>query len=315
MNFKLKLAFLSFIIFSATINVFSQEKESAVKINYQVNTNKSVDFNFEKTDEGTYTVMITFSSLTNTMGSNVQIVTVKGFGGRATTLTPTNKEQGVGFSYTYSYIRGKLNPKFNKDFVYLLPCKNGGKVKVGEASFVGATYFGNTTPDDWKVYRFYTKTEDTVTVVRKGIVVDIVGSNDTDGSEAIAFTSKTNSITVEHIDGTLATYTGFKKASIGVKVGQTVYPGTALGLNTKTNGNAVYGISLMLTYLKSTDFGNLKNRSLSSSKSFYGFITPHFCTNESADVTLISQQDYTSTYNPEIIKKEFSKKELKMNLK
>ncbi|MBC6112307.1 hypothetical protein ACFOG5_19695 [Pedobacter fastidiosus] len=313
MKIKLKLAIIGLMAYCSSQSANAQE--GSVKVTQRENTNKTVDFSFDKTDPGTYTVIMKFSNLTNTYGQNEQLFTIKGYSGRLTSLTPTNKEQGIGYSYNYSYIKGKLKPKYDPNFLYLLPCKNGSKLFVAESSFVNATYFGNTTPDDWKVYTFFTKEEDTVTAVRKGIVINVIDLYETNSSEGVAFSSRTNEITIEHADGTLATYRGFKKGSTLVKIGQTVFPGNTLGINTKMYNNTRYSISLMVSYLKSADFESTKNKTLATTKSLYGFITPHFQTAEGSDVILIPQKEYTALCNPEIIKKEFSKKELKQEIK
>jgi hypothetical protein len=285
-------------------------QDAPVKVNYVIASNKNVDFSFEKADPGTYTVVLKFNNLTNTYDVGRQEYEAKGYIGRLTTLSPTNKEQGVGFSYSYSYIRGKFKPKYDPDFIYLLPCKKGNKVKATESTFINATYFGSTTPDDWKVYRFYTDAEDTVTAVRKGTVVAVKDLYET-AEGGVAYTSSTNELIIEHADGTLATYRGFKKGSFRVQVGQTVFPGTVLGVNSKSAANGRPGIALLITYLKSSDFEGGRNQNVTNSKSFYGFITPKFYTADNPAATLVAQQDYVSAITPEIIRKEFTKKELK----
>ena len=306
--------FKSFIIFIIVgcyaANVRAQE--SLIQVTYKVNTNKSVDFSFVKPDPGTLTVVLTFTNLTNTYESEQSTLSARDYSGNLKTLTPSNKEQGVGFSYKYSYIRGKLNPKYNADFVYLLPFKKGTKVKAVESNFVNATYFGSTTPDDWKVYRFFTQAEDTVTAIRKGLVVSIKDLYETNASADVAYTSKTNELIIEHADGTLATYRGFKKGSIAVKVGQMVFPGTPIAIAAKAGSSGRSSIALLITYLKSAEFGTTDNQSFKTSKSYYGFITPKFCTTENVATVLVAQQEHTANDSPEIIRKEFTKKELKL---
>jgi hypothetical protein len=172
-------------------------------------------------------------------------------------------------------------------------------------------YFGNVTPEDWKVYRFYTKQEDTVIAVRKGLVVDIKDLYETSNSANIAYTNKINEITIEHEDGTLATYRGIKKGSVKVKVGQTVFPATTLGLNILQGSTNQFSISLLITYLNSIEFQDPKNQTVKNSNSLYGFITPHFYTLESNNAILKNNQIYTSVQTPEIINKEMTKRELK----
>lgn len=226
-------------------------------------------------------------------------------------MNPTNKEQGIGYSLSYSYIRGKLKPKYDPEFVYILPYKNGTKVEAAESGFANAQYFGSTTPADWKSYRFYTKTEDTITAVRKGTVVDLKDLYESESKEGISFTTMVNLLTIEHADGTLATYRGFKKGSFAIKVGDVVFPGTKLGVNSKSSATSPYNVSLMLYYLKSDDIESTKDKNVKTDKSLYGFITAKFHTAENPSLFLVPQQEYTVAASPEIIQKEFTKKELK----
>ncbi|QJD96717.1 M23 family metallopeptidase [Mucilaginibacter robiniae] len=303
-----KLAFLS-----ALISLKSIAQESTLKISYKVNDNRSVDFTYNKTDLGTFTVVLNFSNLSNTLtSSGEQTLNVKGYSGNLFTLTPSNKDQGIGFSYNYSYIRGKLKPKYDTDFIYLLPFKGGTHVQAFESNFVNAMYFGNTTPDDWKFYRFNTNHEDTVTAVRKGMVVSVKDIYESNEKVDLAYKSTLNEVVIEHADGTLATYQGFKKGSIVVREGQIVYPGTLLGIDSKYSVNGQYNIALCITYLKSADFESNRNKTLQTTKSLYGFVTPKFYTNENANLVLVPQQYYTAGSTPEILKKELTKKELKI---
>jgi hypothetical protein len=284
-------------------NATAQVKELEVKT--KINTDRSVDFSVDKHASGTYTLVLNFRELTNTTGISEPVYKIKNSTNSFLKLSPLSADQNIGLSYTYRYIRGELKPKYNALFLYAMPYSNGKKVRVAESSFVNATYFGSTTPDDWKVYRFYTEKADTVTSVRKGTVVSVSDLYDQDNKD-IAYTSKVNAVIIEHADGSLATYRGFKKG-IFVKEGQTVFPGTALGINSMTNDR--FNISLMLTYLKSVDFESPKN--LKESKSLYGFITPYFCTVENLNGILNTQKYYTALITPEIIQKEMTKKEIK----
>ena len=302
---SLSLALLFICLFCLNISANAQEKE--LQVVTKTNGDKSVSFTAEKRSPGTYTIVMNFRDLTNASGVGNPIYEVKYLSDNFLTLNPTDKTKGIGYGYSYSYIRGELKPKINAQFLYTLPYAKGKKVRVAEAGFLNATYFGSTTPEDWKSYRFYTEQADTVTAVRKGIVVSVSDVYDQDTKD-IKYTSKVNTVIVEHADGTLANYKGFKKG-IFVKEGQTVFPGTPLGMNDITNER--YGISLMITYLKSANFGGNKDVSYKESESLYGFVTPYFCTAENTNGILTNQRYYTSAITPEIIQKEMTKKELK----
>ncbi|MGF1926110.1 MAG: hypothetical protein ACQUHE_18195, partial [Bacteroidia bacterium] len=295
MKNTLPLFLLTFLLSSSFSPTQAQQR--ALTLETKTNSNRSVDFNYQKTDPGSYTVVVNFTTLTNAYRPGSSF-TASEYSGRLFSLTPTNKEQGIGFGYSVSYIRGKLKPKYDPNFIYLLPYKDEAKVQVSESTFLGATYFGDTTPDDWKSLRFYTTEQDSVTAIRKGVVVDIKDLHESLDESNVAYTSKTNELIIEHTDGTLATYRGFKKGSFAVKLGQTVFPGMALGLNSKYDKNGKYNVSIMVTYLKAADFEN-KSTSLSKGKSFYGFVNPHFITADNADEQLVSQKIYMAASTPD----------------
>ena len=295
-------ASLSYIVLPAQEQAFTLEAKR--------NDDQSVDFNYRKTDPGTYTVVVNFSTLTNASRPGNSF-TARDYNDKLFSLNPTAKDQGISYNYSISYIRGKLSPKYDPNFVYLLPYKNETKVQIAEVGFLGAAYFGDTAPEDWKAYRFYTENQDTVTAIRKGIVVDIKDLYETSDDNKVTYTSKTNELIMEHPDGTLATYRGFKKGSFAVKVGETVFPGTPLALNSKYDTNGKYNISIMISYLKSIDFGN-RPATLSKSKSFYGFVNPHFLTKDQKPEILVPQKTYSVASSLDAIQKEMTKKELKL---
>ena len=307
LTMTLILASLSFFVmpFSA------RAQDYPLKVESNVREDKSVDFTFSKKDPGTYTIIFSFNSLRNTNAAERQVVTATGFSGRAFTLKPIDPNSSVGFSYRYSYIRGKVLRKYNQEFTYMLPYKEGTKVRVAEAGYVPARYFGNETPEDWKSYNFYTDQEDTVLASRKGLVVSVKDEYDTSDPGRAEFKSGMNEVVIEHPDGTFARYRGLKKG-IFVKEGETVIPGTALGMNTKFNAESrQYNLAFHLYYLKSDDVESQRGQTLKTSKSLYGSITPHFITEESQDSILSNRANYTAAWNVDLIKKELSKKEIK----
>lgn len=308
---KKQLTLILNLFFCCAISTLHAQ-EDKLTVNAKTNEDKSLSFTAELTSPGTYTVILNFKELSNSNNVGDNIYKIKYSGQNFLTLKPSNKDQGIGYSYSYSYIRGELNPKYDKDFVYTLPYINGKKVKVVESSFVNATYFGSTTPPDWKVYRFFTSQSDTVTAIRKGIIVSIKDIYDMDESGKQTYTSQVNEVIIEHADGSLATYRGFRKG-IYVKLAQVVFPGSPLGLSSNNSGSGQFNISLLLTYLKSVDFA--KKQEIKESKSMYGFITPYFYSLVNGKEILTNNQTYTVAISPEISQKEMTKKELKNLLK
>ena len=310
MEIRVRFIVLTILVFT----VFkSRGQEYPVIINTVTNTNNTVDLNYTKSDPGTYFLVITFDGLTNSYSSVKQKIKVGGYSGKLLTLIPANEQQGIGYSLNYAVIRGVLNPKVDSNFAYLLPYHIGKLVNVVEAGYLKAAYFGSTIPKDWKSYFLYTEKEDSVYAARKGIVVEVNDKYDSAPGNGVVFTSRKNSIIIEHADGTLADYQGFKNGSIVVKVGQTVYPSTPLGLNSQNSQGEKYTIGFMIRYLNSDKLDNEGEKRFQTEKGFYGFITPKFYVQDKGLMKLSPQQNYTVAFTQEILNKELTKKELKLS--
>lgn len=303
MNFTI----LANVLLTGITGIFAAHaQQKNVMVTAQVNADKSVDFNFQKTDFGTHTIVLLFTSVTNTTAGEYRIG-VTGHAGRLLRLTPSNRNQGIGYSYKYTAIRGKLNPKHNPGFVYLLTYPKDTEVRVWETGLPTSVYPGAAEQQDRKAYRLYTRMQSPVTAARKGLVVEI--KDDHDSSESNGFTNVENRLVIEHEDGTLATYIGIEKGSFAVKKGETVYPGAILGRNSKLHNTDDYGISFMISYLKSVEISD--KSSLANIKNYYGFLTPLFHTGQQPETVLEDKHTYTTASTDEIIQKEMSKRELK----
>ena len=184
----------------------------------------------------------------------------------------------------------KSNPKIEPNFLYALPYANETKTKV------------ITENPPSKTINFYTEEPDTIVAIRKGKIIKIIESFANNPKSK----NKINELLIEHMDGTFATYQGFRNG-IFVKEGKTVYPGTPLAINSVSNEG--FSFRLMINYLKSDEVVNKRGERIPGA--IYGFIEPHFSTKENANGILTSQKYYTSAITPEIIQKEMTKKEIK----
>ncbi len=296
------------IILGLSCSIFTgYAQERKLELNAERKSDKSVEISYKKTDPGYYTVVLNFSELTNTSGVK-DAHSVNGTSGTLLTFKPTDPNQHINYRYTYQSIRGKLKPKIDLNFCYILPYAPGTSCEVVEAGLASERYFGAERPADWKSYLMYTEKQETVTAIRKGVVVDITDQYD-DEKDA-EFTTKLNAVIVEHEDGTLVRYLGFKKGSLKVQVGDDVFPNSPLGLNTQRS-KSKFCISIFMYYLNSVDFESLREQTLSKQKSLYAIITPKFTLNNSSCILLENRKTYTSYSNKEIITKEMSKRELK----
>lgn len=294
-----------FFLFFLLFNGYAQERQ--MEITVERKSDNSIDFIYQKTDPGYFTVVFKFSELTNAREPQ-STYDFDGYSGSIMTLTPIDKARGIGYRYSTRYIRGKFKPKVNKEFCYTLPYSPGTKCNVSEAGFANEAYFGAERPDDWKSYFFYTDQQESVTAIRKGSVVNIVDQYDDEAN--VAFTTKKNSVIVEQNDGTLVRYLGLKKGSIKVKVGDILFPNDVIGLNAPS-AQKYFGVSVFIYYLSSVDFESLKSQTLSTPKSLYSIVTPKFITANNTCGILENKKSYESFSNEEIITKEMNKKELK----
>ncbi|OOG69257.1 hypothetical protein B0E44_12100 [Flavobacterium sp. A45] len=283
-----------------------------ITITSNANPDQSVDFYYEKKQPGSYYLSLEFSNISNCNIQNYKTI-VSNYSGRLLKLTPIDKNQGINYSFQYYYIIGKPNPKIDTEFQYILPFKNGKKIRINEATNLGEIYFGSEKPKNWKNYIVNSESPDTLYSMRKGVVVQLVNQYDASSSSELHYTSNRNSITIEHADGTFAIYEGLKKNSILVKLGQTVYPQTQLGIMEVFNTNN-YRASFSIYFLYDKDFKFKQNQTLKNYKSEYEYITPNFVTQEGI-LKVESGKEYTSIYNEAALFQELTNSEKKKYLK
>ncbi|NMH86229.1 hypothetical protein [Flavivirga algicola] len=307
---KKKQIIIFLILLGISHNLTSQNKN--ITINIKRNSDNSVDFYYEKKLPGSFYISIEFTSLSNTYNKKYHTV-VKNNSGRLFKLKPINKEQPINFSYKYSYIQGTPNPKVDKLFAYTLPFKKEKGITILESTNLNEVYFGSEKPSNWKSYVIDRTYADTVCSMRKGLVVKIVNEFNTDTLTQYSYKSKMNSILIEHSDGTFASYKGFKKNSFLVKLGQTVYPQSQLGILDAFN-DSTYRLYFHIYYLINNDL-NLKGKvSLKEQKSNNGFLTPYFYTTNGSE-QLKHKNDYIIDFNEATFFQEFTKREKKKYLK
>lgn len=306
---KYNFFYLLFFLFSQSfyVHLFAQN----VTIVQSVKPDNSVLLSYKKQSPGSLFLLIHFTNVTNCYVSDYKTVISYDIGDLLT-LMPLNQNSSIGYSYRYFTIMGKPNPKVDSLFHYVLPFKKGKKHKIVEASFLGEKYFEQEKPKNWKSYVINSKNADTICNMRKGIVVKVDDQYQSSSLEMV-YTSKRNTITVEHSDGTLATYKGFKNNALFVKLGQTVYPHTELGVMEQFNANN-YRADISISFLYDKDFNLIEKEAFLGYKNKYEFVTPYFVT-ENGSEKLVSNKEYTSVFSDIELLKEFSKSEKKKYLK
>ena len=284
--------------------MYAQNKE--IEITFKRKSDKSIEFFYKKNVPGSYYITLEFDKLTNSSNRRTHEKVIKYSSGSLFTLKPSNKNRGISFSYKTKYIIGNPNPKINNDIIYLLPFKIGKSVKILEASNIGEKYFGSKRPIDWKSFIVYSNKPDTIYAMRKGVVIRVIDTYKNDNTFNKTFTSQRNSLLIEHIDGSYATYKGFDKNQIFVKLGQKVNPHTVLGklekfnkTNYRLDFNTFHYLKNLLDDKKST----LKNRNYKTK-----YLNPNFFT-DNVNKKIKSQERHTVSFSKEIKLQEFSRRE------
>jgi len=282
-------------------------------VTFERNKDKSVTFNYDSDIPSSVLLILTFNQLTN---ANEDIVkkTMKGYRGEILTLHPANQDEGIGFSYSYRTILGNVKAEPNFNFKYMLPFKKGRQVKVRYLNYLGKK-FGNSVPKNWKYFQFLTKPNDTVLAIRKGVVVSVTDGIKTDKISEFNFKSKSNSIIIEHEDGTFARYNVLKDKSIMVNVGDIVYPSAPIAVSGSYDLEENSQLRLSIYYLDKKilkyDFSNSKNETLKNKTHLYSYIDPFFSMENNEHIKLEKNLTYTSLFNNSIIEFEMSRREKK----
>ena len=309
-NYNFAVFMLSIVLLGVIMPVSAQDRSIMVTI--ERNLDKGYDFNYTKTAEGSFLVVVHLNNPVNCNETEFKEV-VTSASGLLYRLDPSIKNSPVSFtSFSTSYLRGIPNPKTDSTFIYALPYKKGNAFTVSYLTDLKRYYFGNLSTKHFKAYEFSSKDCDTVCAIRKGYVVSIVDKYDMDTTIAKSFTSNVNSVIIEQPDGTLASYTGFKKGSIFVKEGESVLPYKPLGLLSHYDSYKNYSLRLTVYFLSDTkvDFNNDRPVTYKNSKSYYDYIDPWFVTDKGV-TKLKNHTSYRSDLSMYVLEREMSKKELK----
>lgn len=295
------------IFFSTNVNLNAQNPK--VLITVERNIDNSVDLNYTKELPGSCTIDLEFVELENSDAQLHQKIIVSERNGMLLKLKPLNMQKPISLSYKYTSIIGNLYPKVDTMVTYCLPFKLNNKIKIIEAVNLDEKYFNNEEVKTWKVYVVNLKTPDTVCSMRKGIVVDIQRNENSNIINEKAYTSRTNQILIEHRDGTYSKYIGFDKDKIFVKLGETVYPQSQLGVLGLYNVDA-YRLTFSVYFLDDYDFEQLNKQNILNKKLPFQYLTPNFITQNGIE-KLKDQIEYSVVSNKEIIIQEFTRREKK----
>ena len=210
------------------IPLMSFGQRDIIEVDYIINNDKSVSFNYKKNRPGSYFLILEFNSLNNTRANTFKRV-INSPSGSLTKLKPTNPDEGIGFRYSFKYYKGNLNSKIQYDYPYILPFDKGTTNFANELYSLENTYLKKDLPKNWKSYSFEFENSEIIRAIRKGIVIEVINKFKSKSDKVYSYYSEKNSIEIEHKDGSIASYKGFGDNQINVKIGQLVFPQTKLG--------------------------------------------------------------------------------------
>ena len=289
------------------IPIVSFGQRDIIEVDYVINNDKSVSFNYKKNRPGSYFLILEFNSLNNTRANTFKRV-INSPSGSLTKLKPTNPDEGIGFRYSIKYYEGNLNSKIHYDYPYILPFDKGKTNSANELYSLENAYLKKDLPKNWKSYSFEFKNPEIVRAIRKGIVVEIINSFKSKSDKVYSYYSEQNSIKIEHKDGSIASYKGFGNNQINVKIGQLVFPQTKLGELAKYDSRERYRLYLTLYSFKTIEGKSLNN--LKSTDIEINYITPKFYIN--GDIKELKNREiFEVDYNEDVLFKEMRRREIK----
>lgn len=311
----LRIILLACCVISSSIYSYAQSgDEPAVKLRSErEKQGEKSTFNIEAilNKPGSYTVLIRFLKQENMHEPKTLLKVVKS-PGYILKITPNDPKKSIDCRYNYSFTSGYEPRNVDSAFVYRLPYSTNRSepVQINYLYNVSQRYLNRDRSIHWNSLQFKLEKGDTIFAMRKGEVVRIQDSFDPmEREERVSYTSKANSITIEHTDGTICRYDIFEKGSFMVSEGDIVYPGTPLGLcgqQNETQGD--YQLKLGVHYpIVNPEYDPNDPKSPTF---LYVYYNPVFATDQ-GNVKLVRQEKYRAVSSKELEQKEMTKKEIK----
>lgn len=211
-----------FIAIAAAIAVFAAPQKASAQDrtipNVVVTAENGADgrlvFDAAVTGQGVFTIELIFNRVTNGAAPLRVYRHVDGCG-PFYQIPPNDVSVKVKADFEYNWLQGELNPPAQPGFVYRLPYNAG---VTAQMTLVSALDAGRPRGNfrDFRIMQFDLPKGEPVYAMRRGLVIS--ATNNTVG---------TNSIVIQHHDGTMAEYMNI--AGPTVNEGDTVAPDTVIG--------------------------------------------------------------------------------------
>lgn len=229
------------------------------------------------------------------------LTTIKSTGGLS--------NQRPDFRYKSVSYSGRIDKKPELEYPYLIPVSHGKKTEVQQQSYLGEQYGNFDPPKNFYSLVFKTNPGDTIYASRRGTIINVEDNKVLQSERNMSFTRNTNTITIQHKDGTTAAYRNFKNGGIFTQIREVVNAGDPIGII--GGENYEYGSNLSFSV-----FYYMENPKTIEGKDtgeyyYYAYVPVDF---HSVDGVLKFEHcnaEITSVHDDSIITYEMSKKEKK----
>lgn len=182
---------------------------------------------------------------------------------------PARAGEGYKFNTRYSHGFGNVKITPDTEVAYRLPLGNGVKGTIGQAP--GGDITTHTGADSRYAIDFTVPVNSPVVAARGGVVIDVTDSF-TRGGEDPGLLDKANVVTVQHADGSMASYVHLAPHSAQVSIGDKVTAGQQIANSGNTGYSSGPHLHFAVTTATIRKNGIVTNESLPIT--FYAYKPP-----------------------------------------
>ena len=289
---------------------FFLSAQQVVEVKYEADDKGNYKFSFENHGYCDYIVEVNFTELQNVKTSFRLPFVGEARPGTTTifTLTRQNATAPSNFRFNYRYIKGRIKPKIDLSYSYLLPVAPGKEIQSYEMEYFLKRYNNDPAPQDWYAISIRMKPGDTVYASRRGIVTEV--KDDANLRESgYTMASADNYIEVYHEDCSFARYQVLKDKNIFVKAGQIIEAGDPIGIV----GGEKYanGTHLRFCVYYTIDKDAFADYEQTGRKGHLAYVPLQFWTKGTGKLKLVNDSKYVSEHPTVLITQEMNKKNLK----
>ena len=296
------MAYKIFILFVFFATV-SQAQNKKIDVYLDRDTqNGDVTIFAKNTTKVNYAVLISFSEIKNVQHGIPKTLTKTITPGTVTLLKlkkNVTNNRSISLRYNYSYIKGCIHSKVDKDIVYLIPTPEGIGVKLKLIKKIVSSS-ESELPENWHIYGFEMRKGDTVFAARRGVISKIQKTNSAEQGNSIYHANR-NEVEIMQPDCTFANYKYLDKTLI--TEGESVLAGQPIGIIRMNN---VTKSSILIFSVNHHDIKAKGNKLASENKTI-----PLLFDIDGEGQKLIENNFYESTHSLKTITQEMKKREIK----